>query len=111
MRRQPPALLALVALSLFALGASVRDVWDVVDISSGKYAFLQREKASIGLCLENKGTYLQLRASKSSGIPNVAIVADHDGGSRLQVADGEDAVTVDLVKAAKLLNELIKARQ
>lgn len=83
--------------------------WKVSE--DGKHAWLigGGGKEFVGLHVDEFGAWLDLRVADARGIPEFAVVVPRDGGNaRLQLADKDGkAITLDLVKAAKLINEML----
>lgn len=83
---------------------------EVVGSENGEHAWLIRDGHSwVGVHNDRCGTWLDLRSSSAKGFPELAICVPKDGGSPyLQVCEtNEEPVTVNLVKAVRLLKQLL----
>ncbi len=68
-------------------------------------------KSFVGFHNDRVGSWIDLRSSAATNYPEFAVCVPREGGKVvLQVSDGKnDPITVDLLKAAALLNKLLGA--
>jgi len=81
----------------------------IVASEDGEHAWLIRDgKSWVGFHNDRCGTWIDLRSSKTKGLPELALCVPKDGGSPfLQVCEtNEKPITINLVKAVRLLKKL-----
>lgn len=109
------ALASLVAAALCAVAADSKPrAPEWIDSDDQQHRWLIRDRRQwVGLHNDQIGTWIDLRSAEARSYPEFAIVVPHDGGSpRLQVCQTNgDPITVDLVKAARILARLIDKEQ
>ena len=89
---------------------SLPDV-EVVESDNGEHLWLIKNgKTWVGAHNDQIGTWIDLRSAGAKSFPEFAVFVPKDGGApRLQVSRTNGVpVTVDLVKAAAILNRLIE---
>ena len=82
---------------------------DFVGSEDGEHAWLIRDgHAWVGIHNDRCGTWIDLRSSGAKSLPELALCVPKDGGSPfLQVCEtNEKPITINLVKAVRLLKDL-----
>jgi hypothetical protein len=96
----------LVAIAaLLAVAASWPSPLAIDTNGNNKYVFFGRHDQHVTLAVDGDSAWVGARSQ--DGIYGWAIIAEGDGKARLQVRDEDGkAVQIDLLKAARILQEL-----
>jgi hypothetical protein len=95
----------LTAACLLSVAAAWPSPLAIDAAGDNKYVFFGRQGQHVMLSVEHGSAVVAARSSE--GIFQFALIAEADGGSRLQVRDENGgAIQIDLLKAARILKSL-----
>jgi len=105
------ALSCVLFLAFVAIAAASKSAPQWVTSSDNQHRWMISDgRQWVGFHNDQLGVWIDLRSQSATGFPEFVVIVPKDGGHAcLQVCEtGKEPVTVDLVRAAHLINRLLR---